>query len=244
MTARIVLVTGAGRGIGLEVARQLGEAKHIALLGTRDSESGRTAVRELGEAGRSAVPLVIDVTCRASVEAAIGRIGSELGRLDGLVNNAGIFRSDDLAAFPSDAVTDMIETNFLGAWRTTAACLDLLRRSPTPCVVNVSSATASLQDTSIGAPIPGDATRRTGYCCTKAALNMLTLQYRASFERSPELRHIRINSASPGYTATAMNDFQGERSAADAARIVVGLATLGADGPTGRFLSDSGDLPW
>jgi NAD(P)-dependent dehydrogenase (short-subunit alcohol dehydrogenase family) len=121
--------------------------------------------------------------------------------------------------------------------------LPLLRQSAMPRIVNVSSTTASLTMTGSGHDFGGNASRRLAYSTSKTAMNMLTVQYARAFAADPGLAHIKINSATPGHTATDMSGHHG-RSVADGARIIVDLATLPADGPTGGFFNDQGPVPW
>lgn len=137
----------------------------------------------------------------------------------------------------------VFEVNVFGVASAVRVMLPLLRQAAAPRIVNVSSTTASLAMTSGGHDFGGDAGRRLAYSTSKAALNMLTVQYARAFAADPGLAHIKINSATPGYTATGMSGHRG-RSVADGARIIVGLATLPADGPTGGFFNDQGPVPW
>jgi NAD(P)-dependent dehydrogenase (short-subunit alcohol dehydrogenase family) len=241
---QIALVTGANRGLGREVARRLAHRGLIVLLGSRDLERGVDTAKELAAAGAHTSPISLDVTDPGSVEAAVERIRDDHGRLDVLVNNAGTF----VGALPLDTsaagMRDIFEVNVFGVVEVTRACVPLLARSAAPRIVNVSSTTASLTLTGAGADIPGDATRRLAYASSKAALNMLTVQYAMAFGRDPALAHIKINSAVPGYTATDMNGHRGTRTVEEGARAIVDLATLPDEGPTGGCFADDGPVPW
>jgi NAD(P)-dependent dehydrogenase (short-subunit alcohol dehydrogenase family) len=241
--ADVVLVTGANKGLGKEAAGQLARRGLTVLLASRDPGRGAEAAGELAAGGAVVSPVQLDVTDPASVRAAANRIGSEYGRLDVLVNNAGA--TADVAAMETTAadMRPVFEVNVFGTAETIRAMLPLLRQSPMARIVNVSSTTASLTMTGSGHDFGGNASRRLVYSTSKTAMNMLTVQYARAFAADPGLAHIKINSATPGHTATGMSGHHG-RSVADGARIIVDLATLPADGPTGGFFNDQGPVPW
>jgi NAD(P)-dependent dehydrogenase (short-subunit alcohol dehydrogenase family) len=238
------LVTGANKGIGKETARQLGRRGWHVLLGSRDEHRGARAAAELAAEGLKVVPVRLDVTDPADAAAVARRIRQEHGRLDCLVNNAGAFVGAAATDTTAGHLRDIFDVNVFGVVTVTHALLPLLRRSAAPRIVNVSSTTGSLALTAAGAELPGDATRRLAYASSKAALNMLTVQYARAFLADPELAHIKINSATPGYTATDMNDHQAPRDVEEGARALVELASLPADGPTGGFFGDEGPVAW
>ncbi|GAA1632364.1 SDR family NAD(P)-dependent oxidoreductase [Nonomuraea maheshkhaliensis] len=231
------LITGANKGLGFETARRLIAAGHTVYIGSRDAGRGREAAERLG-----ARPLLIDVTDDASVAAAAKAVEAD-GGLDVLVNNAGVEgrRADNSVIGAADlTAADMrtiFETNTFGVVRVTHAFLPLLRRSAAPVVVNVSSGLASLAGiTAEGTPTyayPGVA-----YPASKAAVNVLTVQYAKAF---PEMR---INAVEPGYTATDLNGRTGTQTVEEGAEIIVRMAQVGPDGPTGGFLTLAGPLPW
>ncbi|RKE20792.1 NADP-dependent 3-hydroxy acid dehydrogenase YdfG [Streptomyces sp. TLI_171] len=244
----ITLVTGANKGIGRQIAARLGALGHVVVIGARSAELGRKAAAELRDGGADAASVVLDVTDPASVGAAATEIESRYGRLDALVNNAGISRppgSDLDDQRPSTADLDVLravfETNYFGVVAVTNAMLPLLRRSASPRIVNVSSSVGSL---GIGAdlvhadggPIPISA----GYCPSKTALTALTLQY--ARELLPD--GIKVNAVCPGYVATDLNGHRGHRTPAEGAVAAVRMATVGADGPTGTFTDDEGPVRW
>ncbi|HCT76459.1 MAG TPA: dehydrogenase [Micromonosporaceae bacterium] len=239
----VALVTGGNRGIGRETVRQLADRGLTVLLGSRDLARGITAAREL-TADAEIIPISFDVTDVACVEAAAARIAREYGGLDVLVNNAGTIAGAPAVATAVNHLRRTFEVNVFGVVTAIHTLLPLLSKSTAPRIVNVSSTTASMTLTSERADLPGDASQRLAYCSSKAALNMLTVQYALAFGLDPDLRHIKINSASPGYTATDMNDHRGFRHVSEGARIIVDLATLPDSGPTGGFFSDSGAIPW
>jgi NAD(P)-dependent dehydrogenase (short-subunit alcohol dehydrogenase family) len=240
----VALVTGATRGLGRETARQLAHKGVTVLLGSRDIDRGRQVARELAADGAVVTPVRLDVTDATGVRAAADAVRREHGRLDILVNNAGTFAGVLAADTTSAPMRETFEVNVFGVVTAISTLLPLLARSDAPRIVNVSSTTASLALTGAGADLPGDASRRLAYASSKAALNMLTVQYARAFGQDPRLAKVKVNSATPGYTATDMNQFQGIRSVHDGARIIVDLALLPADGPTGGFFDDQGPVPW
>jgi NAD(P)-dependent dehydrogenase (short-subunit alcohol dehydrogenase family) len=239
-----VLVTGANRGIGRETARQLALRGAAVWLGSRDPDRGMAVARELETEGVHVVPVTLDVTDEQSVYAVADRLRQGPGRLDVLINNAGTFVGADAIATTAEQLRRIFEVNVFGVATVIRAMLDLLRASAAPRVVNVSSSTGSLGLTSDRGDLPGDASQRLAYASSKAALNMLTVQYGLAFGGDPELSHIKVNAATPGYTATDMNGFRGHRHVRDAARVIVELATLPDSGPTGGFFDDRGAVPW
>ncbi|MBM9506449.1 SDR family NAD(P)-dependent oxidoreductase [Actinacidiphila acididurans] len=238
---RIALITGANKGLGLEIARQLGTLGAVVVLGCRDAGRGRAAAGDLAAAGITAVPLLLDVTDQATITAAAKDIDGRFGRLDVLVNNAGVtggFFGPPSGATPGD-LSAVYDTNVHGVLAVTNAMLPLLRRSPAARIVNLSSAAGSL---ALNADPDGGFAdyNQVTYQSSKTALNFLTLAY------AKELRGtaIKVNSANPGYTATDLNGHRGTRTAAQGARIAVRLATLGPDGPTGTNQDENGPVPW
>lgn len=240
----VVLVTGANKGLGKETARQPARRGMTVLLGSRDPDRGVEAAAELSGDGLTVVPVQLDVTDANSVAAVADRLEREHGRLDVLVNNAGAMVSAPAEATTAVQLRQTFEVNVFGVATLISATLPLLAKSAAPRIVNVSSTTASLALTSDGTDFGGDAEHRMGYSASKAALNMLTMQYARAFGRNDDLAHIKINAATPGFTATDMNNHQGTRTVREGARIIVDLATLPADGPTGGFFNDKGPVPW
>ncbi|SDJ08698.1 NAD(P)-dependent dehydrogenase, short-chain alcohol dehydrogenase family [Frankineae bacterium MT45] len=236
------LVTGATRGVGLEVSRRLAQAGHTVYLGARDLDRGREVAEPIG-----ARAIAIDVTDDTSVRAAIDQINREVGALDVLVNNAGIAGTQRPPAEADvDDLTAVLATNVVGATRVLVACIPLLEQSASPVIVNVSSAVGSL---ALNAK-PDAAWSIVAYPMSKAALNMLTVQYARAFSRW------RINSVTPGLTLTEFNGrptdsidldaFRraGGRTVEEAVEVLVEMATIGPDGPTGTFVGNDGPLPW
>ncbi|MEU9967847.1 SDR family NAD(P)-dependent oxidoreductase [Streptomyces malaysiensis] len=231
------LITGANKGLGFETARRLIAAGHTVHLGSRDADRGRQAAERLG-----ARPVVLDVTDDASVAAAVKAIEAD-GGLDVLINNAGIEeRTPDggvvgAAEVTADMMRTVFETNVFGMVRVTHAFLPLLRRSAAPVVVNVSSGLASLKRVSTPDD-PAYAYPGVAYPASKTTVNMVTVQYAKAF---PEMR---INAVEPGYTATDLNAHTGHQTVAEGAEIIVRMAQVGPDGPTGSYVDIEGTLPW
>lgn len=238
----VALVTGANRGIGHETVRQLAAQGLTVLLGSRDAAAGKAAAGEITKG--EVVPVEADVTDPEVMAALAERIRMEHGRLDVLVNNAGVFRGAEVPAMTAGPAREMLDVNVLGVITSTHAMLPLLAGAAAPRVVNLSSTTASIGLTAAGADLPGNAAVRAAYSASKAAVNMLTVHYAAAFTQDPGLRRIKVNAAAPGWTATRMNHFQGERSVQDGAKVVVSLALLPDDGPSGGFFDDRGPIPW
>jgi len=243
----VALVTGANKGIGLQIAKDLAARGLTVLIGSRDLARGEAAAKSV----TGARALQLDVTDAASIQAAAERIHKELGRLDVLVNNAGIahvggwdlpFEEMIRTRRPSNAalseVRAVFETNVFGVIAVTQALLPLLREAPAGRIVNVSSEVGSLQlqsDPSNPYRIPS-----ASYCPSKTALNAVTV----AFANELATTRIKVNAACPGFTATDLNNFRGTRSVEQGAREAVRLALLGADGPTGGFSNEAGPLPW
>ncbi|MFE4702462.1 SDR family oxidoreductase [Streptomyces sp. NPDC056738] len=231
------LITGANKGLGYETARRLVAEGHTVYLGSRDPERGRRAAAELG-----ARPVVIDVTDDASVAAAAKTVEAE-GGLDVLINNAGIEGRGagnsviGAAEVTADMMRELFETNVFGVVRVLHAFLPLLGRSASPVVVNLSSGLASLaRITDPGGPAhayPGVA-----YPASKTAVNTITVQYAKAFPG------IRVNAVEPGFTATDLNGNTGFQTVEEGAEIIVRMALIGPDGPTGGFFDASGPVPW
>lgn len=219
----MALVSGANRGLGAEVAARLAaDHRFYVLAGARDP----SAVAERG----NVVPLELDVTDDASVGAAIAGIESGPGRLDVLVNNAGVYGPPDgVAEHELAAAHEVLEVNTFGPWRLIQAALPLLRRSPAARIVNVSSGAGQLDEMGTG---------RTAYRLSKAALNALTRTLAA------EEPQIKVNAVCPGWVRTDMGGPHATRSVAEGAAGIVWAATLPDDGPTGGFFRDGEPLPW
>jgi NAD(P)-dependent dehydrogenase (short-subunit alcohol dehydrogenase family) len=227
----ITFITGANKGLGRETARRLIELGHTVLLGARDPELGAEAAAALG-----ARFVRIDVTDDASVSAAAADIAEHEGALDVLVNNAGIAGPHhDAADLTGADALGVFDVNVAGVVRTTTAFLPLLRRSPDPVIVNVSSGMGSLAythdparaESSVIAPL---------YTASKAALTMMTTQYARA------LPDIRVNAVDPGYTATEINGNSGPQTVTEGTDAIVALATEKPGAGSGRFVDRTGDL--
>jgi NAD(P)-dependent dehydrogenase (short-subunit alcohol dehydrogenase family) len=246
----VALVTGANRGIGLEIATQLAARGLTVLVGSRDLARGEAAAGRIAGDARA---IALDVTDADSIAAAAAQIRRTLGRLDVLVNNAGIARGARVAGAtlgdiarsgaPSEAaladVRAVFETNVFGAIAVTQAMLPLLREAPAGRIVNLSSRVGSV--TVISDPaFPLRGVGGVAYGPSKTALNAVTV----AFAQALEGTRVKVNAACPGYTATEFNGYSGTRTVAQAAREPVRLALLGPDGPTGTFSNDDGAIPW
>jgi NAD(P)-dependent dehydrogenase (short-subunit alcohol dehydrogenase family) len=247
---KVALVTGANKGIGRAAAEQLAALGMTVLIGARDPRRGEEAAAALRAAGGDAHAVTLDVTDPATVQEAAEQVEERFGHLDVLINNAGITGSGQVSPedahdqVPSSVDLDMVravfETNVFGVIAVTNAMLPLLRRSPAPRIVNVSSGAGSLTLASDPdgplATLPASA----AYTPSKSALNSLTVQY------ANELRKdgILVNAADPGYVDTEINNHTGFLTPEQGAAVPVRLATLGADGPTAGFFSEVGSVPW
>lgn len=229
------LITGANKGLGLETARRLLAAGHTVYLGSRDAERGRRAAELLG-----ARALELDVTDDASVAAAVSTIERD-GGLDVLINNAGVEErgAGNSVIGPLDVTAEVMrktfEVNVFGTVRVLHSFLPLLQRSAGPVVVNVSSGLASLTGLSA---IPASVYPGVAYPASKTAVNTITVQYAKS------LPGMRINAVEPGFTKTDLNGNTGTQTVAQGAEIIVRMALIGPDGPTGGFFDANGALPW
>jgi NAD(P)-dependent dehydrogenase (short-subunit alcohol dehydrogenase family) len=236
----IALVTGANKGIGFEIAAGLGALGWRVGVGARDRERRESAVAKLRAAGVEAFGVPLDVTDGASVAEAARLVEDTAGRLDVLVNNAGITGSVPQLPTTVDPATvrTVVETNVIGVIRVTNAMLPMLRRSPAPRIVNMSSGVGSLTRQTT----PGSDTGpiSVAYTPSKTFLNAVTVQYAKELHDT----NILVNAACPGYCATDLNGFRGTRTPEQGAAVAIRLATLPADGPTGAFFDDEGEVPW
>jgi len=231
---RVALVTGANRGLGLEIARQLAERGHHVLLGARTRDSGELAAQHLRDLGRSAAAVELDVTDSRSVSDAVATAIQEHGSIDVLVNNAGI-ALDGPDHRPSDprfeTVRSSLDTNLFGSWECVRAVLPSMRSQGYGRIVNMSSNMASLTLT--------EDDESPAYRISKAALNMLTVLLAAEVRGEG----ILVNAASPGYTRTDMSP-KATRTVEHGADTPVWLATLPSDGPSGGCFYERNQLPW
>jgi NAD(P)-dependent dehydrogenase (short-subunit alcohol dehydrogenase family) len=231
---RVALVSGSNRGIGREIARQLAELGHHVIVTARDPAAANSTAEELSDGGRldlQAEPL--DVADPACVERLRNRIEEEPGRLDSLINNAGVMGqvATNVSQAPLDDAHQTMETNLFGPWRLVQAALPLLRRSEHGRIVNVSSGAGQLSDMNGGYP---------GYRISKTALNALT----RILSKEEGRNGILVNSMCPGWVSTDMGGSAAPRSVAEGADTAVWLATLPDDGPQGGFFRNREPIPW
>jgi NAD(P)-dependent dehydrogenase (short-subunit alcohol dehydrogenase family) len=244
----VALVTGANQGIGLQIAKDLTAHGYTVLVGSRNLANGEAAAQSIGA---TAHPLQLDVTKPDSIAAAAERIEREFGRLDVLINNAAIAHAgqpsrsneemlqDSRASTASlDEVRAIFETNVFGVIAVTQALLPLLRQAPAARIVNVSSALGSLTLNSDPA-FPFRSGFGVGYAASKTALNAVTLAFAIELENT----NIKVNVSSPGYTKTAMNNYEGTDTVEQGAQDMVRLV-LDEEGQTGTFTWPGGALPW
>lgn len=236
-SSKIALVTGANKGIGKEIARQLAEQGVHVIMGARDRKRGQLTVDELSKQGLSVELIVLDVTDDSSVAAAAKTIKGKYGKLDILVNNAGI------AVWPQDALQLDVKafqttynTNVFGIVRTIGAMHELLKASGAGRIVNMSTSLGSLGRIQKNPEL----TVVPAYNSSKTAVNALTVIYAKLLDTDA----IKVNAACPGFVDTDLNYHTGIRSVEEAAATPVRLALVGSDGPTGGFFDDDGSIEW
>lgn len=233
---RVALVSGANRGIGFEIVRQLGRLGILTVIGSRDTEKGQRAAEALRSEGIDPPVVALDVRDPASVGAAVAEVKRLFGRIDILVNNAGILEDGPstaltLADVPVDRVSHTFDTNLLGPLRLVQAVVPLMREHGYGRIVNLSSGLGQLDDMRGGWP---------AYRISKTALNALTRI--AAFDLAES--GIKVNSLCPGWVRTDMGGPDAERPVDKGAETAVWLATLPDDGPTGGFFRDKKPIPW
>lgn len=236
---RLALVSGANRGIGLAIATGLARRGVRVLLGCRDLARGGAACASLQEEGLPIDPVQLDTTDDASVSAVAEQIAREYGWLDILVNNAGISLDFAPTMSAAEKIQGTLAVNVVGALRLTEAMVPLLADSPRPRIVNVSSELASFGQRGDPSWSYADI-KLPAYQASKAALNSLTVSYAEQLKD----KGIKVNAICPGYTATEATNFSGTRTPDQAAVIAIKFALLDADGPSGTFANEQGDLPW
>ncbi|WP_263378852.1 SDR family oxidoreductase [Granulicella paludicola] len=246
---RVALISGANKGIGQQIAKDLAAQGITVLIGSRKLESGEIAAKAIGEKAHA---IQLDVTDADSVAAAAERIRKEFGRLDILVNNAGTvgefppgtpfaerlkFNTPSVA--PLEYIRQVFDTNVFGVISLTQAVLPLLREAPAGRIVNVGSSMGSLKLASDPAnpyrPIFGAA-----YSPSKTALNAVTMAFSIELEKT----NIKVNVVCPGYVATDLNDHQGHRTVEQGAKQAVKMALIGPEGPTGTYSDEDGTIAW
>lgn len=237
----IVLITGANKGIGFEIAKQLAGKKFMVLVGSRSRKSGEKAVGQLAETSPDVRSILIDLNNEQSINEAANYIDAEFGRLDILINNAGITDPEDAppGTVSINVVRRIFETNFFGTLAITQAMLPLLRKSDRPQIINQSSGLGSIG-------LHGQSEwefaqfKLFGYCSSKTAINMMTVQLAATLAEE----NIIVNSIDPGFTATDLNNHRGKQTVAEGAAVAVSLASDTKRIRNGEFFSASESLPW
>jgi NAD(P)-dependent dehydrogenase (short-subunit alcohol dehydrogenase family) len=241
---KVALISGANKGLGLETARQLGKLGHVVLLGSRDALRGEVAARLLREDGIDARVVKLDVTKQTDIDYAAATVEAQFGKLDALVNNAGVmiekgWTKNTTSETTMESLRATFEANVFAVFALTKALLPMLKKSEAGRIVNVSSilGSVSLQATQ-GSPTY--ATKLFAYNASKAALNVLTISL------AHELRgtKIKVNSAHPGWVKTDLGGDAAPMNVVDGAKTEVELATLGEDGPTGGFFHDGKEIAW
>lgn len=247
---RIALVTGANQGIGLQIAKDLAADGLTVLLASRNLDRGNAAAETIDG---DVHPIQLDVTEEASIRSAVKQVEDKFGRLDILINNAAISRANGeqsetmqdyikrsrATVIDVDEVRTIWETNVFGVLAVTQAFVPLLRKSEAARIVNVSSGLGSLAVNA--APHPHRATFNPGYGASKTALNAITL----AFAIDLEAENIKVNAVTPGYTSTALNNYEGNETVDQGAAEAVRVALLGSDGPTGTFTGSVNEAyPW
>ncbi len=238
---KTALITGANKGIGFEVARELGSQGITVLVGARNARLGQAAEAKLKAEGIDAQYVELDVTKPATIKAAEEAIESKYGKLDILVNNAGVVAKGDGPPSVADpeAVRQVLDVNFFGVLAVTQAMLPLVRKAPAGRIVMVSSGLGSLTWNADPA-WPFAAVKPLGYNGSKAILNMLTVQLAWELRDTP----IKVNTVNPGYTATDLNGNSGHQSIEEGAAETVRQALVPDDAPTGGFFETGGVVPW
>ncbi|HWH82965.1 MAG TPA: SDR family oxidoreductase [Burkholderiaceae bacterium] len=246
-TKTIAFITGGNRGIGFETAKQLGAAGVFPVIGARTERAGREAVTQLKAAGVEADAIVFDVTNKAHHAAAAAYFEAKAGRLDILINNAGVYLEGEPGGAPrftastidAQVLRDTLEANFFAPIAVTQALLPLIRRSPAGRIVNLSSILGSLTlHADPASPIYD--MKATAYDASKTALNAYTVHLAHELKGQTT----KVNSAHPGWVQTAMGGPAAPMGVADGAKTSVALATLPADGPSGGFFHLGDPLPW
>ena len=237
----VALITGANKGIGYEVARQLGAKGLTVLIGARNAKLGEDATKTLKAAGADAHFVELDVTKPETIASAADSISKQCGRLDVLVNNAGIVAKGDGAPSVADlkAVREVFEVNFFGVLAVTQAMLPLVRKSASGRIVMVSSGLGSI---AWNADPNGQFSswRLIGYNGSKAIMSMMTAQLASELRETP----IKVNAVNPGYTATDINANSGTQTVEEGAAEIVRQSLAPDSAPTGGFVQTGGSIPW
>ena len=239
---RIALITGANKGIGFETARQLGKQQITVLLGARDTAKAEAAATKLRSEGLEVHPLQLDVTDTVSIHRAAEKVATKFGRLDILINNAGVMIDDDTKKVSEQTLNiwrTTFDTNFFGVVATTQSFLPLLRKSDAGRIVNVSSILGS--NTLHSDPqSPIYDTKLPAYNVSKSAVNAYTVQLAYELRDTP----IKVNAAHPGWVKTDMGGEGATMDLVEGAKTSVALATLPSDGPSGSYIHLDQIIPW
>ncbi|MBD2409361.1 short-chain dehydrogenase [Nostoc calcicola FACHB-389] len=242
LKGKVALITGANKGIGYEIARQLGSRGATVFVAARDIGRGQEAADKLGLSGIDAKAVQLDVVDQKTIDSTAQQIESEFGKLDILVNNAGILSDGDRLP-PSQVDIQTLrhtyETNVFGVFAVTKALLPLLKKSTAGRIVNISSGLGSLT-LNLDPNYEFANMKLVAYNSSKTAVNALTVLFAAELKDTP----IKVNAADPGFTATDINQHQGYRTVEQGAKAAVRLATLPEDGSTGGFFDENGVVPW
>lgn len=241
---KVALITGANKGIGFETARQLGRQGIAVLIGSRNKDNGEKAAAALRAEGIDAQAVQLNVTDEADIKAVRSHIGEKYGRLDILVNNAGIVQGEEFFGNSSNSIAQAdlratFDTNLFAVVNLTQQLLPLVEKSEAGRIVNLSSVLGSLTlHASPESPIAP--MKSMAYNASKAALNAYTIHLADALKDTK----IKVNSAHPGWVKTEMGGEVAPMEIVDGAKTSVALATLGEDGPTGRYIHMGEELPW
>jgi NAD(P)-dependent dehydrogenase (short-subunit alcohol dehydrogenase family) len=237
-----VFITGANKGIGFETAKQMAQLGYFVFIGSRDKHKGIDAVKKLNDLGISNVATIeIDVTDIGSIKQAKKELASNIEALDVLINNAGIGgeRPQNASELKLENLRQVFETNFFGVIQTTQQFISLLKKSADPRIINVSSEVGSLTVQSNPAWKQYDNAKLTAYASSKTALNAFTVMLAYELKDA----NFKINSVTPGYTATDLNQFKGPQTVEQGVRAIVKYATT-TEEVTGKFFKEEGEVPW
>jgi len=231
--SRVALVTGANRGIGLEVVRQLAEAGNCVILGSRDLAKGKQAANAL--TSKNVHPVQLDITSQSDIKTVAARVASDFHRLDILVNNAGVLldETDQPSETEPEIIRATLETNVLGTWRLSQAFIPMMKKQKYGRIVNVSSSAGSIRRMEASPYAPA-------YSLSKTSLNALTIMLATELRGSG----ILVNSVCPGWVRTDMGGANAPRSVKEGADTIVWLATLPNNGPSGGFFQDRARIEW
>ncbi|MES2111731.1 MAG: SDR family NAD(P)-dependent oxidoreductase [Bacteroidota bacterium] len=239
---KTVLITGANKGIGFEVAKQLAQLNYFVYVGSRDKANGEEAVKKLNEQGITNVEMiVIDIADNNSVRQARHKMESNIASLDILINNAGIAGDmpQDFATGSVDNLRRIFDTNFFGTVQATQEFLPLLKKAAQAAIINVSSEVGSIaMRTETGRNLNRD--KYNAYGASKTALNALTVMLANELHDTG----ITVNSVTPGYTATDLNQFQGGKTIEQGAIPIVNMAMQADKSITAKFFKDGGEVAW